>query len=738
MPFEISSRMLQNLSKQQKTPAIVVLFDEVETPFTSVPINTYTLLDDGYFLDEGLFLDELAVLSTQISSISFSGGSNSTTTKIDYKIDPDYGFGESVTSLKLSFVNDKKNTMIGQFNDKDFLGRKVRVKMTVDAPTAIFPRDYLTIFRGIVDEVSFQQGMLTMSVSHPDQKKRQTILVTHKTKLTAAITNSQTTIPVIDSAGFYYPITGPDGNIDAGFKCYMRIEDEIIQYTGNTLNDMTGCVRASLSTTAVSHVDESEVTSYYVIEGNAMDIALKLMLSGWGDSFVEAVPVSTIYATNTLVFDEADLVDQYGITVGDFITTTLATAGANNVTLKPITAIAYDEETNVTTLTIGDVTFTNETVTSCVVAFRSQYDTYPSGLKMYPDEVDVAEHLFLKNSFLYSADYLFYIKDTIDDAKDFLAQEVYKPIACYSLPKNTQASVGYTIPPLPDIEIETLNTSNVIDPKKIKHFRQLGRNFYNTILYKYDEDELEDGFNNGIVITDSDSTEQIKVGVKVFTIESKGLRAGNIANSAAQRRLNRYRFAAAQIQGLRTNLKTGFKLDIGDSIIIDGDSLLIPDLSLGTTTFGTRLFQIVQKSIDIRTGEIQLTVLDTSFSLNARYGYISPSSEIVSVASDKQFTIQSSFSSELPEYKKWEKFKGATIKVRNADHSVSATGTLFSIGEDNVITLEANLASTPTAGMYLEFSDYDDQASALVKLLYTHITDGSNNFADGGYPYYMI
>jgi len=182
-----------------------------------------------------------------------------------------------------------------------------------------------------------------------------------------------------------------------------------------------------------------------------MDLALKIMLSGWNGPFVEDVEITNILATDTLYFESRNLVDEFGLTAGDYITTTGASNGANNVTLKVITTVDYDDTSNSTTLTVAGVTFVEEEGTAAVVDFRSRYDTLPSGLRMSPDEVDVDEHERLKSVFLTSVNYEFYLKSTIENGKDFLNSEVYQPIACYSVPKNTRASVGYTAPPPPGL-----------------------------------------------------------------------------------------------------------------------------------------------------------------------------------------------------------------------------------------------------------------------------------------------
>jgi hypothetical protein len=54
-----------------------------------------------------------------------------------------------------------------------------------------------------------------------------------------------------------------------------------------------------------------------------------------------------------------------------------------------------------------------------------------------------------------------------------------------------------------------------------------------------------------------------------------------------------------------------------------------------------------------------------------------------------------------------------------------------------VITVSPALSFTPATDYIMEFGDYDSQPD-LVKLIYTFMSDGTNNFADGASPYLMI
>ena len=67
--------------------------------------------------------------------------------------------------------------------------------------------------------------------------------------LSAAANASITTLSLINSAS--YPTAGT-----------IQIDSEIITYTGNTSNTLTGCIRGTNSTTAASHIQYAPVTNY--------------------------------------------------------------------------------------------------------------------------------------------------------------------------------------------------------------------------------------------------------------------------------------------------------------------------------------------------------------------------------------------------------------------------------------------------------------------------------------------
>jgi hypothetical protein len=745
MTLPITRRTSQSLQKVKKEPSIVLEFDGIPQRFGSARIFRSILIGDpGLEIGDAWQIGGKELVAQQFDAISFGSEIGSTTSRIDYRLSPDLGLAESVTSLQIALVDDKANTILGVLANNELLARKCRVLLSPDATDTAFPDDYIVIFRGIVDDIQLPPGGIVLTVSHPDQKKRQQTFISAETETTSSMTNSQSTIPLPsgENTSFLIPITGPSGGVDDSFKAYVKIDDELIRYTGRSGNNLTGGTRAQLGTSAATHASEASVKSFYRLEGNPVTLALKIMLSGWNGPFVENVEIQSFgqitgaqIIPNSIFFNNVNVSEIYGLTAGDYITTTGASNGANNFTLREITQVVILGDGS-SYIVVGGSPFVLELATSAVCSFRSKYDTLPSGLKMSPDEVDVLEHERLFNLFLSGIQYDVYIKETLE-GRDFISEELYKPIACYSVPRKARASLAYTIGPLPTTIIKTLDVNNVKNADRIAKRRSIGRNFYNTIIYKFDESAVSDEFLRGFLATDTDSRNQIKLDTRAFTVVTKGIRDANVIQSAATRRLDRYKFGATSIQNVKVTFDTGFDLEVADLVIVDGESLKFANTVTGQIGEPSRFYEIVSKSVDFLTGDVTLGLLDTNFGDAGRYALISPASFIRAATSSTQFLIENSFAFSGNEFEKWLPFQGPRVRVRSQDYSVQATATISAISGNN-ITVSPSLGFTPMAGYLMEMANYDD-ATDQIKLLYTHISSATGaDFGDGGKTYVMI
>lgn len=725
-------------------PQLVFEIDGIDKIFGIQLITSFIKIgDDGLLIGNSWVIGGLKEQEDQLAAISFEG----TTSSISQTLDIDKGRGASVSTFQIVLVDfDEEISRIISPGVvvPDILGRKCKIYFGI-ADNTSWPEDYVTIFRGIIDEAVAGPGTVTFNLSHPDQKKRQGLFLEAETRLTSNIDSSTTTISLDSVTGFLSEVAGPDGSFDSSIKFYIQINDELIQYTSFTGTSLNGVARGALGTVAASHSSGDNVKSFYRLEGNAVDLALKMMLSGKNGNYLEGVSVTNFLndgasvTANTIWFQGVNLVTKYNVIVGDFVTTVGASNGANNVTLKEITGV--DARSDGTLITITGASLVEEVSTSATISFRSQFDTLGEGLGMDNDEVDLSEHLILKARYLSNFDYDFYIKEGIEDVKEFIESQIYLPAACYSLPRKSQASMGIFTPPVPGAEIVTVNKTNILNPNQIKLRRSITKNFINTIVYKFDEQVLEEKFTRGVITTNEDSKNRIKVGSKVFVIESKGMRESlngiNLANLATDRRLDIYRFAAESVQNIKVHFGDAFKVEIGDIIIFDPTDLNVTDLSTGSRDKGARLYFVQNKKIAIKTGEVSLDLIDSGFELGGRYGLISPSSYINTVVSSSQFVLRSSFASVYGsnEGLKWSRYIGETVKVRNSDFSNVDTATIFSVS-GNTVTLGSALSFTPSVDDIMELANYND-SSDRIHLIYTYLSDGVS-FDDGSDPYLML
>ncbi len=744
MALDLTLAAQQALDQVNIEPQLVLKIDGVDTIYSAVPVEKKIKIGDpGLLIGGGWVIGGSTEVENQNDLISLKDG---TSTSIRQQLNPDQGLGSSISSMQVALVDkgEEITRLItpGEVVD-DILARRAKVYLGFRGTN--FPDDFVIVFRGIIDDIDAGPGKIVLNIAHPDQKKRQEIFKKAETNLAGSINNSVTTITVDSTTPFLEKVLGPDGTYDSSILFYVRIDDEVIQYDGISGNDFTGCTRGALGTTAASHGDDSPVSSFYVLTGNAMDLARKLMLSGWNDYYVEDLEVESfnvISATetvaNAIFFKNIDLVQEHNIQVGDFITTVDATDGDNNETLKEILSITSTDTG--TYVEVDGVVFVDESDSPATASFRSKWDTLGEGLAMHPEEVDLDEHERLYRLFLSSHNYLFYLKDTIN-GKEFIEQEVYKPAAAYSIPRKAQASVGYHIGPIPGTETVKLSTHNIVNPKELRVRRCTAKHFYNTVIYEFEDDVLEDKFLFSDWDVDVDSKARIKYGSKALVIKSKGMRQNlqgvSLADTATTRLLNRYKFGAEFIERIRIFLKYGFKIEIGDIVMFDAANLSLPNTDSGDrTSENIRLYEVINKDLDIANAVVNLTLVNTNFSTAARYGLISPASLIKTGVSTTQFVIEESFASVYgaDEYRKWDRFELPGIKVRNDDFSNNSTSVITGIS-GNLITVSPALSFTPSAGDILEFANYDD-CTTEQKLIYAFMSDAT--FGDGRSQYEQL
>lgn len=740
MAFPVTDKTRDKLAETNLEPRFAFCIDGIEDCFTAVLIKKTPRFDDGLFFDQGVVFDDLVVVEEQKALLTLDGTSKS----IRQQLQPDRGSVSSVSSITIRVI-DQDQVMSRIISPgvelTDILG--VSGEFYVGFEGTAFPEDYVKTFRGLISEIQSGPGYVDFTINHPDERKRRRLLERVETKLNGAINSSTTSITLDSTDGLVLPADV--------LRSFVRIDDEIIEYTGISGSSLTGVTRGALSVydsraIAAAHDDNAQVTSFYMLEEGAIDLALKIMLSnGTTDPFVEGVEITHFELTddgpvdNAIFIQGVDIQKEYGIIPGDTVSTSGAAEAANQLTDEPIEDIVLTTDGSYIVVA-GPLAFENET--SATLSLKSQYNVLPSecGFGMNPREVDVVEHEFIKETFLASFDYRFYIKDTIEEGKDFLEKEIYVPAALYSLPRGTKASVGLHVAPFPFSEIQTISERNVKNPSRITLRRGFTKNFYNNIVYKFDENLLDDNFEAGTVNINAQSFEELGRR-KDFNIESKGLRsdlqAVSLAQTAANRLLDRYNRGAEYIENIQIFFSEGLTLEPGDTVFFDPTNLQVTNTEDGTRNKPIKFFEVANKVIDL-SGTATVNITDTSFDGSLRTALFSPASLILS-GSTTSVVIKPSFSRPFGqnEWRKWRELIGAQVQIRNDNFTDVGVSTIVGIS-GNTISLSPALSFTPGANYVMELAPYDQQTSERVKLLYTHNSDGENDFADGGEAYRYI
>ncbi len=572
-----------------------------------------------------------------------------------------------------------------------------------------------------------------------------------------------TTIPVASSADFHSPVLGPDGGVGLGVKCYIQIDDEWIWCQPSFLpgvNAFAGPLdpptllplplqRGQRGTLPAPHDSGSDVTAGVELEGEALELALQIMLSGWGGDFVSNLPLLSIgphpdpdawvnYTDHIVLPSKVDAVSDYGLTIGDYfmLVDSVVESGANNNSYFQIGDFEdLDGQPNrVIIINPAFGSLYKEGPTPAKVSFRSQYDVLPKtcGLKMTPKDVDVEQHQFLMSTFLsiVSQTYRFFITKEEASGKSFLEQEVYLPVGAYSLTRRGKVSAGITKPPIADQSLAFLDKDNILDAPQIRPTRGTSsRTFFNEIQYAIDQDETDGDYKTISKFLDSDSLSLIGIS-SVLKIESRGSRtelgAQTILDKIARFLLSRYKRGAVQIS-LKVNWEVGVLIEAGDVVALrDEGDLQIANYQTGERDLRVMLFEVIERALDMKLGVVSLKLISgIAGEADDRYGTISPSSKVAAGSTTSKIVIEDSYGILYPgnEQKKWEEYVGQKILVHADDWSYEGETTLqgFDPSNDYAMIVSPALGFTPAAGDVVDIIHYPDTTDPTEAQLYKTI-----------------
>lgn len=713
MTLSLTQNSLNALAQPNIKNNIIIVIAGIPFVFGSLSITKlWEIGDDDVEIGQpDLLIGGVVPLANSRAYVSL----DKTTKSISNQIEIDKGGSGSIRKFTVELV-DKDQELTQFFRPGNFvtdlLGTEAEVYLLFEGTN--WKDDAIRLFSGIIDQTVAAAGSWRITVAHPDSLKKAEVFEEINTSLDGAIDNSVTSLNVASAVGIIIP--------QDTLRTFIRIDDEIIEIGSIASNTLSSLTRGALGTIAAAHDDEAEVVTLYMIEGSAIDLALKLMLSNDGNlpflEEVEAVNFEQItpseYRDNSFLVENRLFQDENGLSVGDLVTITGATNGANNVVNKPI--ISFEVISEGTIVTLSGVTFVSEVGSSALASFNSQFNVFPSGSSagMNPRQVDVEQHLFIKDTFGAGfPEYQLLIKESTN-VKDILAEEIYFPSGLISAPRQARSSVIFTTPPLVISRLTELDESNVKNPDKLELNRTINSNFYNTIVYRFAIDALEDKFNAGEIIFSQTSRDRIKTPTKSLRIDSKGLidDAATRTFIAAQSRryIDRFRFAAEEIT-INVHFAAGFPLEVGDAVLFGSSALQLVDLEEGDRDFAPRLFEVTNQSINLVSGDVSLTLLDTKFgSLNdARFGVISPASRIAAGSTTTEIRLVPSFGETaiVDEREKWRAFIGEEITIRTEDFSFEEVVTLISFSSSRSDALNISpLSITPTTNHIVDLPEY--------------------------------
>lgn len=800
MAFQISQGLRRALSKTNIRPNLILEFIGPKKRFATARVQRALRIgDDGLEIGDDWVIGGTVDIDGLSDVITFDG----TSTSIRQNLEIDKGRAGTVSSLKVTLVDDGEVSKFISpgFDISDILAQDVLLWAGAEGGT-VFPEDYFVVFRGSITECDASQGAVTFTIASPDQKLRGASLTVGKSVLYEAIDaeDDEIKIPVEDSGEFlpggHQRLYDADFDFVDGFSFtpYLKIGDEMLEYyetgiggiaPGDPYQKLFQLKRGELFTSAASHDAGEDVEAIYLLEGHPLIIALYLMMSKQttaaeqeADStspaiFLKLRPSSINYISptehreNCIFFKGVDLAQKYGVygsrrfplkvRLWD-ISEDGMESGPNQRKTGDIAEVIVDDFG--TRLILENVEFDlsnnvpdafsdeEEPHERAELEFYNPLATFYSGLGLTPGEVDIQAHLDIIERYLPLDQYKakFWIRETIENTKEWIEQELYAPFGCYGIPRKGRASIAFNSPPLPVDETPILDERHVQRPADLRSKRSTSRYFYNSVIVKYHDTHDSEDFTKAIVVVNEDSRAQIKLSSKPLIIESKGYKH-DIAStpdrirSIASRILSRYKFAAQLIPNVRLTPDAGYNLEVGDTVLLDGSRLGLVDIAKGKRGAPPKLYEVVNKSTDLKTLSVTVDLLDTNFDESARYALISPSSQIRAKVSPTQFIIEAAFSKSAygeDEYRKWESlFNPAAklkIRVRKKDWSQDETVTLDAIN-GNTITVSPALSFDVERGDIMEFPDYPDATEAQ-KALYAFMAD-EPGFADGSATYKM-
>lgn len=616
------------------------------------------------------------------------------TKEIAQQLQIDSGGTGSVPTIRVALA-DENGELTELFRSgnviKDLLGARARCYHAFKGGS--HPEDSYRLVAGVIDDIEYLQNHIVVTVSHPIKLEDIGIFAPIATKLSAAAGDSESVISVERSAHFLRGVhAGLEFDPDAvELWTYLKIGDEVMSYIDQSPQlDGSGVFtvyeRGALGTIAASHDAGDDVESFYRLSGPSIYLMLSILLSGGEDVFerdpVEITAFNVLSPTttkqNSILFEGIDLVEDYGLVVGDKIYVTGSAHAENNTLIfgevhdpKIIQEIGYNELGSYVVVS-SPSNLVDEIGAGAQAFFQSQFDILPFGCALTGIEVDIQK--FLEIQALSGQDFhslTFYLQEETN-ARDFIEEQICKPNGLAQIPVKGKISLTDNRQPLTNANTQVIDKSNIEEKsaQNIAVKRSVNSNFYNTILWKYHYDEIENEPTQITPYISASSFSRIKRGIRPLTIEAKGVRRGEGTEvkieSISKSRLARYQYGADQFD-VEVAWAVGVATEIGDAVIFNGAGLNVANSRFGNR-FGLPRMMIVTNRRFSFSGRVKLTLLDSEFVFNGRFGVILPSSLIVGAESRTRIKLQGIIGdTPTSESEKWNRYMGEQVLIRSHD-----------------------------------------------------------------------
>lgn len=674
------SRVAEVKSLEPQVQAHLILeIDGIDEVFGAYPVKRIPRIGDkGLLVGDDWKIGQVLEIPESRPYINLTGSSQ----QLSQQLEQDKGGSGSIGSLIVELI-DKNDTLT------ELVSKQVLVDLLYRQATVYFafkdtehPTDSVRILSGVITDIKAKIGSYVLTIQHPEALKKTSLFVPGNSQTVGAITSSANEIIIEDGREF-----------PTSWTPFVKIDDEWIQYfdiekLSNDTWKISNLVRGSRGTTAAAHDSGADITSGVRVRGNLIDLSLQLMLSGGDDS--ESVDIHSVnQVTNTQVIQNTILFttnvkERFGLVVGDLVSL------SNEIGYRFIDG--FGETFLGYYLVLSGSYLETNTTPEITAKFRSKFNINADGCGIPQHMVDIEEHIKIKslygNAFF---DYDFFITEEIE-AQELINEQIYFPAGLYQLPRQGKISLGLTRAPLADNAIK-IDSSNILNAQELTIQRSVNKYFYNSVVYKFEKMDDEDKYLSASIHYSADSQNKIKIGNKTLEIKCQGIHKFDglkrLMDSCATRFLNRYQFAADFIPKVVVNFKTGFRIDVGDCVLFGGPDLRLADMRAGTRSFEPRLMEVVNKRLDLKTGKVELDLLDTNFEEDGRYGVIAPSGVVSSFSQNVLTFGKWPLSANKTAKQVWGNYIGQHIEWHNDDWSRSGTGEIasFSALSDDAIEL---------------------------------------------------